>query len=132
MRKTIIIIYIFLSLIFVSILGNLNMSYASEETPDSLLSKGDDFISQGQSEGDKLMPDSKLKEIISPIANVFVTVATLIIVCTTLVMGIKYVTSGPEQQATLKKQLVGLAVSIVVIYGSYGIWLLAYQIMSSF
>lgn len=132
MRKTIIIIYIFLSLIFVSILGNLNLSYASEETPDSLLSKGDDFISQGQSEGDKLMPDSKLKEIISPIANVFVTVATLIIVCTTLVMGIKYVTSGPEQQATLKKQLVGLAVSIVVIYGSYGIWLLAYQIMSSF
>lgn len=132
MRKTIIIIYIFLSLIFVSILGNFNMSYASEETPDSLLSKGDDFISQGQSEGDKLMPDSKLKEIISPIANVFVTIATLIIVCTTLVMGIKYVTSGPEQQATLKKQLVGLAVSIVVIYGSYGIWLLAYQIMSSF
>ena len=132
MRKTIIIIYIFLSIIFVSILGNFNMSCASAETPDSLLSKGDDFISQGQSEGDKLMPDSKLKEIISPIANVFVAIATLIIVCTTLVMGIKYVTSGPEQQATLKKQLVGLAVSIVVIYGSYGIWLLAYQVMSSF
>lgn len=132
MRKTIIIIYIFLNIILVSFLGSFNMSYASAETPDSLLSKGDEFISQGQSEGDNLMPDSKLNEIISPIANVFVTIATLIIVCTTLVMGIKYVTSGPEQQAALKKQLVGLAVSIVVIYGSYGIWLLAYKIMSSF
>lgn len=132
MRKTIMIIYIFVSIILVSVCGGLNVSYASSETPDSLLAKGDDFISQGQSEGDKLMPDSKLKEIISPIANVFVTIATLIIVCTTLVMGIKYVTSGPEQQATLKKQLVGLAVSIVVIYGSYGIWLVSYQIMSSF
>lgn len=132
MRKTMIIIYFFLSIIVTSFCGYFNTSYASAETPDSLLSKGDAFISQGQAEGDKLMPDSKLNEIISPIASVFITIATLIIVCTTIIMGIKYVTSGPEQQATLKKQLVGLAVSIVVIYGSYGIWLMAYQIMSSF
>lgn len=132
MRKIVIILYIFLSIIMINFWGTVNPIYASAETPDSLLSKGDDFISQGQAEADKIMPDSKLNEIISPIANVFVSIATLIIVCTTIIMGIKYVTSGPEQQANLKKQLVGLAVSTVVIYGSYGIWLLAYQIMSSF
>jgi hypothetical protein len=44
-------------------------------------------------------------------------------------MAIKYFTEGPEQKAKLKQQLIGLVVSIVVIYGGVGIWTLLKNFM---
>ena len=53
-----------------------------------------------------------------------------IIVIITVVMGIKYVFASPDEQAKLKKQLVGLVISAIVIFGAYGIWSLAYSFMN--
>lgn len=56
-------------------------------------------------------------------AGVMVGVATY--------MGIKYLTAGPDAQAKLKEQLIGVAVSGTVIFGAYFIWKTVIQIASN-
>lgn len=47
-------------------------------------------------------------------------------------MGIRYLTAGPEAQAKLKVQLIGVLVSGMVIFGGYSIWKIVIQIASTF
>ena len=51
---------------------------------------------------------------------VYIGIVTLLIV--TAVMAIKWITATPDKQAKLKQQLIGLVVSMVVIFGAVGIW----------
>ena len=44
-------------------------------------------------------------------------------------MGIKFITASPEEQGKIKGQLIGLAISTVVILGAYTIWKLTYDLM---
>lgn len=44
-------------------------------------------------------------------------------------MAIKYLTANAEQKGKLKQQLIGLVVSIIVIYGAVGIWNIIQDIM---
>ena len=53
-------------------------------------------------------------------------------VAVTTYMGIKYLTAGPEAQAKLKTQLIGVVVSGIVIFGAYGIWSMVIKIASQF
>ena len=96
---------------------------------DGIASQAKNFIEVGQS-GNKI-PVQKIAEIIKPIARILLGIGTVIVVVVAVVMGIKYVTGTPDQQAKLKTQLIGLAVSIFVLYGAYGIWSLAYTFMTS-
>ena len=53
-------------------------------------------------------------------------------VAVTAYMGIKYLTAGPEAQAKLKTQLVGVVVSGMVIFGAYFIWSIVLKIAATF
>ena len=55
-----------------------------------------------------------------------------VMVAVTTYMGIKYLTAGPEAQAKLKVQLIGVVVSGMVIFGAYSIWKLVMQVASQF
>lgn len=66
-----------------------------------------------------------------PIGKILVLVATTVVVIVTGIMGIKWITANPEQQGKLKQQLIGLVVSIVVIYGAVGIWQIVVNIMDN-
>lgn len=84
-------------------------------------SKAKDFISKGSSNA----PIGDLSTIgteFSTIGNVLRFIGAGIIVAATAYMGIMYMISPPERQAKLKQQLIGLAVSAVVIFGGYYIW----------
>ena len=65
-----------------------------------------------------------------PLAQILTTIGVGIVLIVGVVMGIKYVTAGPDEQAKLKQQLVGLAVAAVVILGAYTIWSMAIDIAS--
>lgn len=84
-------------------------------------SKAKDFINKGSSNA----PIGDLSTIgneFSAIGNVLRFIGAGIIVAATAYMGIMYMISPPERQAKLKQQLIGLAVSAVVIFGGYYIW----------
>ena len=55
-----------------------------------------------------------------------------VMVAVTTYMGIKYLTAGPEAQAKLKVQLIGVVVSGVVIFGAYGIWSIVLKMAAKF
>lgn len=97
---------------------------------DGILNQGNDFIKSG--EQDAVIDSSELSEVINPISGALLTVGTFVIVGVGIYLGIKYVTSTPDDKATVKKQAIGVLVSAIVIFGAYGIWKLVYDIVSKF
>lgn len=55
-----------------------------------------------------------------------------VMVGVTAYMGIKYLTAGPEAQAKLKVQLIGVVVAGMVIFGAYYIWSIVLKVVSKF
>ncbi len=66
---------------------------------------------------------------IKGIGQILTFVGTGIFVGVVAYMGIKYLTSGPEAQAKLKTQLIGVVVSGVVIFGAYNIWSIVIDVL---
>ncbi len=98
---------------------------------DELMSDAETFINKGKS--NEVIKSSDVATAVLPIAQALVAVAMGVLVVVTCIMGIKYATStSPEDQAKLKKQLVGLVVSIIVVFGAYSIWTIVYNFMKDF
>ena len=112
MKKSIVrvlIITIFMSMIFV------NFSMAVD------FADADKFISVGET-SNKISDLTEIGAEFTAIGNVLKYIGAGIIVAATGYMGILYMLSPPERQAKLKKQLIGLVVAAVVIFGGYYIW----------
>lgn len=102
--------------------------------------EGDDLLTKIQSDIDSFSSHAKditidTSEITSNftgLAQILTMIGAGIMIAVTTYMGIKYLTSGPEAQAKLKTQLIGVVVSGVVIFGAYFIWKLVLQVASTF
>ena len=89
------------------------------------------FITNGQTQAGNINYTNIAKEF-TGLGQILTMVGAGVMVAVTTYMGIKYLTAGPEAQAKLKTQLIGVVVSGVVIFGAYGIWQLVVQIASTF
>lgn len=87
---------------------------------------GKDFINNGNAQVD----DDALADLVTPITGLIIGIGTAIIVGLGIVCGINYITGGPDKQAESKKQLIGLVVSAIVLWGCYGIWATVYNILN--
>ena len=95
---------------------------------DELVQDADAFINKGKEKD--IINSSDVATTIMPIAQALVAVAAGVLVVVTCIMGVKYATTtSAEAQAKLKKQLVGLVVSIVVVFGAHAIWTIVYNFM---
>lgn len=72
-------------------------------------------------EGVTIDADKAFDEI-ADIGSILTTIGAGVMVAVVTYMGIKYLISGPEAQAKLKIQLIGVVVSGCVIFGAYFIW----------
>ena len=81
----------------------------------------DGFLTKGKEQASNIEYQN-VTDPFSSLAQILVTIGAGVMVAVTTYMGIKYLTSGPEAQAKLKTQLIGLVVAGVVIFGSYNIW----------
>lgn len=104
-------------------------SFAMASLSEMVTSAGE-FLSRGSQE-DKIKQED-LKAFVLPVGQILVSLAVAILVIVTVIMGIKYMTSGPEEQGKLKKQLIGLVVSAVVIFASHTIWSIMYNTFKDF
>lgn len=128
-KKTIMLIMI-LMLIILFLIQFTSATYAF--SLQDMKTKADNFKSAGQDEADKILPiegSGGIEEKFIPIGQVLVTIASIVLVIVTLIMAIKYLTANAEQKGKLKQQLIGLVVSIIVIYGAVGIWTIIQEIM---
>lgn len=127
MKKTIVSIALTILLVITFIPHNVYAEDLMQNMKDQAIS----WLDKGKELGNNVLPSTTLQNKFIPIGQVLVTIATIVVLVVTLVMGIKYITANPEEKGKLKQQLIGLVVSIVVIYGAVGIWTLVQNIMNS-
>lgn len=112
----------------------ITIASSSEGSGDSLLTQMqgdiDEFKKAGQGKSDFKVGDVT-KNFVS-LAQILTMIGAGVMVAVTTYMGIKYLTSGPEAQAKLKTQLVGVLVAGLVIFGAYFIWKTVINIVSTF
>lgn len=128
-KKTImlIIISVLVVAVFVQLTSD-TYAFSLEE----IKNKADAFKDVGQSKANDILPiagSSGLEAKFIPVGQVLVTIASIVLMIVTLIMAIKYLTANAEQKGKLKQQLIGLVVSVVVIYGAVGIWTIIQDIM---
>lgn len=106
-------------------------SYSSNENINSWIDEGNRFISNGQS--GKVIDNNQIKNVVLPIGQALVAIATVVLVVVTVIMGIKWMLAKNDsgERAKLKTQLIGLVVSTIVIFGAQIIWSLLYRFMNN-
>lgn len=95
-----------------------------------MVKSAEEFISQGEKE--ETIKEEDLIAFVNPVGQILTTLATVILVIVAVVMGIKYMVSGPDEQGKLKKQLVGLVVSALVVFAGHTIWTIMYDLLKDF
>lgn len=130
----------FLIIIFIILTVNHTV-FAAEGDTDysdgaSLLEKMENdassFIAAGQSAaGEAQISAGDIAGNFQGLGQILTLIGAGVMVIVTTYMGIKYLTAGPEAQAKLKVQLVGIVVSGMVIFGAFYIWQLVINVASS-
>ena len=123
--KAIVLIGIIFGIIFYS------KPVSAATTLGSMTKQAKSFISRGAKNQDKISYD-KITDEFAALGQILTTVGAGVMVAVVTYMGIKYLTAGPEAQARLKVQLIGIVVSGVVIFGSYTIWKIVVQVAETF
>lgn len=98
---------------------------------NNMESQTQNFLNAGSSSSGNINYNNIANEF-SGLGQILTMIGAGVMVAVTTYMGIKYLTAGPEAQAKLKVQLVGLVVSGMVIFGSYYIWKIVIQIAAEF
>ena len=95
-----------------------------------IFDSADKFIEQGKAE--ETIKEDDIKGLVNPVGQILTTLATVILVIVAIIMGIKYMLSGPDEQGKLKKQLIGLVVSALVVFAGHTIWTIMYNLLKDF
>ena len=108
----------------------LSCSYSVNAlTLSEMEGKANNFIGKG---AETSIDYTKVTEEFVDLGQILTMVGVGVMVAVTTYMGIKYLTAGPEAQAKLKVQLIGLVVSGVAIFGAFGIWKIVLNVASKF
>lgn len=101
---------------------------------DSIISGANDFISTGEQEvkNGNTIEQGELVNTSNDIYNIVLAIAMVVAVAVGIVLGIKFMTSGVDEQAKIKEMLVPYVAGCIVVFGSIGIWKLAVNVFSKF
>ena len=122
--KRVVIITLF-ALTILSCFNEVNAISLSE-----MEGKASNFIGTGSNQTN-ISVTNVTKEFVE-LGKILTMIGAGVMVAVTAYMGIKYLTAGPEAQAKLKTQLIGVVVSGMVIFGAYHIWKIVITIASEF
>mgnify|MGYP005780660547 FL=1 len=135
MKKIIAILLILIFLICIT--SSLNFVYAVEEsseesTVDDIFDQADDFIHQGEEPLSATggIDETLLSNTTDFLYNLLLAVGIVLAVGVGSVLGIKYMMGSVEEKAEYKQTLVAYLISCVVVFGAFGIWKLAINILS--
>ncbi len=124
MKKAVSIILIIFLIIFMQV----NVSYA-DDSIDDVMGSAEEFIRNGE-EHSPINRDS-LKGTTDLLYNLLLGFAIAVAVGVGVTLGIKYMAGSLDEKAVTKQQLIGYVISCVVVFGAFGIWALAVNILSA-
>lgn len=99
---------------------------------DDVISGADDFIKTGQAE--KITGGIKkesLKTASDFIYSILLAVGIGVALIWASILGIKFMMGSVEEQAKVKEMLIPFIIGCVIVFGAFGIWKLAVEILSS-
>lgn len=137
LNKKMLIKIIFILMAIYLVISNIYTVRAAEGGKSSGISltdmetKANKFLTTGEQQSKNVNTTAIAQNFVG-LGQILTMVGAGVLVAVTTYMGIKYLTAGPEAQAKLKVQLIGIVVSGVVIFGAYGIWQLVVDIASQF
>lgn len=123
-------IIVLISIILVSFMS-IDVNASANLSTGSLVNKAKTFVGNGQA-GTGNVNTSVITSGVTSIASILVTIGAFILVILTIILGIQYMTSPPQRQAALRSQMIGLLWAYVVVFGAYGIWNIAVNIVQTF
>lgn len=97
----------------------------------NMTGQADNFINKGSQAANNINY-TKISDEFKGLGQILTMIGAGVLVAVTTYMGIKYLTAGPEAQAKLKVQLIGVVVSAIVIFGAYSIWKIVITVASGF
>lgn len=125
-KKVMLIMFLFY--IIFSLFYNVKAISITEMESDAA-----NFIKIGEEQINAASIDyDQVTEEFKDLAQILTMIGTGVMVGVATYMGIKYLTAGPEAQAKLKTQLVGVLVAGLVVFASYPIWKFIIEIVSKF
>lgn len=133
LNKKMLIKIIFMLMTIYFVISNIYIVRADDDgiSLKKMEEQAEKFLTTGEQQSDKV-DTAAIAENFVGLGQILTMVGAGVLVAVTTYMGIKYLTAGPEAQAKLKVQLIGIVVSGVVIFGAYGIWKTVVNIASQF
>ena len=116
------------------VLSITNINYAApvsedrNQTIDQVMGGAENFISGANTEN--TISQSSLKNTIDLIYNILLAVGIIVAVVAGAILGVQFMVTSADGKAELKERLVPYVVGCVVIFGAFGIWKLAVNIVS--
>lgn len=94
-------------------------------------SSAKEFLDKGSSNTANTISVSEMQAEIKPIAGILTAIGSGVLLICAIIIGMKYMVASPDEQAKLRKQMVGLIVAAIVIFGAYNIWKMLYNFLES-
>ncbi len=123
------VLVIFLIFNVYSIVFANQVVYAARNITDtSIWTLGNNFLDVGASQGGETINEDTEKYFGS-IVGVLWGIGLLVIVVSTVVLGIKYMTVSPNEKSRIKQATTPYIIGVVVIFGAITIWRLMIDIL---
>lgn len=91
------------------------------DNPGGLVKWPDSFISKGN-RGNTVIDKENVKNVVTPLYNILLVIATIIAVGIISILGIRYMLGSAEGKAEIKNSLVPFIIGCIVVFGSFTIW----------
>lgn len=104
----------------ISIMFNANTVHAEGTiTIKGILDAGRNWTQETETPGTSV---EEFATMFVGVGQILVAIGTITILIVAAITAIRWLTATPDKQAKLKTQLIGLVISIIVIFGAIGIW----------
>lgn len=128
-NKRMIFTIVLLILIILSI-NLFNYTTYAIDTIDKVMEGAQNFVDQG-SDASSQVDQATLESTSDFIYNILLAIAMVVAVIIGMIIGIQFMTSSVEEKAKIKESLVPYVVGCVVVFGAFGIWKIAVNVMSN-
>lgn len=121
---------VFVLLVVITLLLSIyNVTYAT--SLDQIMTGADSFIVAGKNNNSTGLSWSGITNASDLIYNTLLTIGVIVALVIGTYLGIKFITSSVEEQAKIKESLIPFVVGCVVIFGAFGIWKLATNLLET-
>lgn len=126
MAKKILCSFILIITLFMNIALTVNTVYGAD-TVDGTIKGAKKFLNAGE---DDQINKTKLQESSDLIYNILLALGIIFAVIIGMILGIQFMTASVEEKAKVKESLIAYVAGCVVVFGAFGIWKIAVNILS--